>query len=132
MDYLVAIDFHCQVHDKLFNAVLIDVHQFRQAPKAEKTRADKVERWGHDLYVEDEQKPREEWEKEKVIFLLPPPLSLSACLSNNLLIVYMTALSISPPFSPPTSGQEEIKSKLSFYLKNALIHSVGFPYQIER
>ena len=30
------------------------------------TRADTVEKWGHDLYVEDEQGPRQQWEKEKV------------------------------------------------------------------
>ena len=79
MDYLVAVAFHCQVHDKLFNEVLIVCGWFvcvylcvclsvcfRPAPEVEKTRADKVDRWGHDLYIEDEQKPREEWEKEKV------------------------------------------------------------------
>ena len=31
-----------------------------------KTRADRVERWGHDLYCEDQQMPRKEWEKKRV------------------------------------------------------------------
>ena len=90
MNYLVAIAFHCQVHDKLFNEVLIvfgwfvcvcvSVYlsvRFRPAPEVEKSRADKAEKWGHDLYNEEEQKPREKWEKEKVI-----SLSLSLCLNN--------------------------------------------------
>ena len=36
------------------------------SPKAIQTRADKVERWGHDLFVEEEQAPRKDWEKERV------------------------------------------------------------------
>lgn len=43
--------------------------RFRPAPEVEKSRADKAEKWGHDLYNEEEQKPREKWEKEKVISL---------------------------------------------------------------
>lgn len=30
------------------------------------SRADTEGRWGHDAYVEEEQGPREDWEKEKV------------------------------------------------------------------
>ena len=30
------------------------------------TRADVVERWGHDLYMEADQGPRQQWEKDKV------------------------------------------------------------------
>ena len=32
----------------------------------ERTRADKPERWCHDLYVEEEQMPRKDWEKRRV------------------------------------------------------------------
>ena len=30
------------------------------------TRADTVEKWGHDLYIEAEQVSREQWEKDRV------------------------------------------------------------------
>lgn len=38
------------------------------------TRADTVERWGHDMYIETEQGPREQWEKERVGPALKPYL----------------------------------------------------------
>ena len=36
------------------------------AMEVKPTRADTVERWGHDLYIEEEQVPRKDWEKQRV------------------------------------------------------------------
>ena len=38
------------------------------------TRADKVDRWQHDLYIEAEQKPKEQWEKDRVSTYSGTPL----------------------------------------------------------
>ena len=104
----------------IFRSVCVCVS--RPAPEAEKTRADQVEKWGHDLYVEEEQKPREDWEKEKVS-LSETHLSLSISLSlshtlNNI-STFMSSLFASLFCRLPPTGRKESKLTI-IYLKNAL------------
>lgn len=39
-------------------------------PVAPRLRCEELDKWDHDMFVAEEQKPREDWEKEKVITLL--------------------------------------------------------------
>lgn len=39
---------------------------FLNRPKGPKARCAELTKWEHDLYVPEKQKPREQWEKEKV------------------------------------------------------------------
>ena len=46
--------------------VLCNDHHVLRPPEEVKSRADVVDRWLHDLYVDSEQGPREQWEKDRV------------------------------------------------------------------